>query len=192
MAAVRKCGYDDNTLVVFTSDHGDGAAAHQWAAKLSLYQESVNVPFIVVYPPRLDAGRVDGRALVSLADLVPTFCDYAGIPTAIRFAGRSLRPVLEHPAAPWRESLVTELADYKPDPARRGRMVRTAGYKYNHYTAGRNNEQLFDLTHDPGEMRNLASDPRHQATLEAHRLLLQAWTRERGDSYPPATAPSKP
>jgi arylsulfatase A-like enzyme len=186
LAAVRRHGYDDNTLIVFTSDHGDGAAAHEWAAKLSLYQESVNVPLIVVPPGGRAAGRVDDRALVSLADLVPTFCEVAGITPPPRLAGRSLRPLLTEPAAPWRDFLVTELADYKPDPSRRGRLVRTARYKYNHYTAGRNPEQLFDLAADPGEVRNLAADPAHHASLEEHRRLLRAWVRERGDTYPPA------
>ncbi len=194
LAAVRRHGYAEHTLIVFTSDHGDGAAAHEWAAKLSLYQESVNVPLIVVPPAGLPAGRVDDRALVSLADLVPTFCDYAGVEPPPRLAGRSLRPVLENPAAPWRDFLVTELADYKPDPSRRGRMVRTAQYKYNHYTTGRNPEQLFDLAADPGETRNLASDPARTATLEEHRRLLRTWVRDRGDTYPPAStsAPSSP
>jgi arylsulfatase A-like enzyme len=184
LEAVRQFGYADDTLVVFTSDHGDGAAAHRWAAKLSLYEESVNVPFLVVDPRAFGRGRVDDRNLVTLADLAPTFCDYAGVSTTIPFAGRSLRPLLTDPAASWREYLVTELADYKPDPSRRGRMVRTAGFKYNQYSTGRNPEQLFDATRDPGEVHNLAGDPGHRSVLEEHRRRLADWNRARRERLP--------
>lgn len=179
--ALTEYGYDDNTLLIFTSDHGDGAAAHKWAAKLSLYEESTNVPFIIRYPAKIKGGEVDDKNLISLADIVPTCCDYAGITTNIGFAGKSIRPVLENKSLELRDNLIVELFDYKLDTARTGRMVRTFGFKYNYYSTGKNNEQLFDMISDKGEMNNLAYDPEFKDQLEKHRNLLKDWDKSRNN-----------
>ena len=177
--ALTEYGYDDNTLLIFTSDHGDGAAGHKWAAKLSLYEESTNVPFIIRFPAKIKGGEVDDRNLITLADIVPTLCDYAGITTKTGFAGKSMRPALENKNHKLRDNLIVELCDYKPDTTRIGRMVRTSGFKYNYYSTGRNNEQLFDMIADKGEMNNLAYDPEFKDQLEEHRNLLKDWEKSR-------------
>lgn len=177
--ALEEYGYNENSIILFTSDHGDGAASHKWAAKLSLYEESANVPFIISWPSHITQGKVDNTNLISLADIAPTFCDYAGIRNDINFAGRSIRPLLENSKEKWRDYLITELADYKPDTTRTGRMVRTSGFKYIQFSTGRNNEQLFDMNNDKGEMRNLAYDPRYKNQVEKHRQLLSIWQQYR-------------
>lgn len=179
--ALTEYGYDDNTILIFTSDHGDGAAAHKWAAKLSLYEESVNVPFIIRYPAKIRGGEVDDKNLISLADILPTCCDYAGITTDPGLAGKSIRPVIENKNLVLRDNLIAELADYKPDTSRTGRMVRTSGFKYNSYSTGINNEQLFDMNNDKGEMKNLAYDPEYSAQLEKHRNILKEWDKSRNN-----------
>jgi len=171
-------GLTEDTLVLFTSDHGDGVASHRWTAKLSLYEEAVRIPYLIRWPGRIPAGQVDSVNLVSQLDVLPTFCDYAGIRFLPSFLGSSLRTILTDPKAPWREHVTTELADDKLDPSRRGRMVRTAQYKYNVYSRGARNEQLFDLKYDPGETRNLAYEPSMAGIVEQHRFLLGEWIEE--------------
>jgi arylsulfatase A-like enzyme len=181
--ALSENGFDRNTIIIFTSDHGDGAASHKWAAKLSLYEESSKIPLIISWPDRVPEGVKDSVNLVSQIDILPTLCDYAGIKTSVKFTGRSLRPVIEVPGSPWRNYLVVELADFKPDPQRKGRMLRTADYKYNVYTQGKRNEQFFNIKTDPGETSNLINDPDYREEIDHHKEMLKEWFRESNDTY---------
>jgi len=114
-------------------------------------------------------------------DVLPTFCDYAGITAPAKARGRSLKRIIDDPGALWREYVVTELADDNLDRSRRGRMVRTAQYKYNVYSHGARHEQLFDLKLDPGETQNLACEPTMQEIVKAHRALLHRWMKATND-----------
>jgi arylsulfatase A-like enzyme len=181
--ALGKNGFTDNTLVVFTSDHGDGAASHKWAAKLSLYEESSKVPLVLSWPGHIKPGQVNRQQLVSQIDILPTMIDYTGIETGVRFTGRSLRSIIENNDAPWRDYLIVELADYKPDSSRKGRMVRTPDFKYNIYSTGNNNEQFFDLLDDPGEKNNLINDSRYKNDIEKHRRMLDEWINQTDDNF---------
>ena len=137
--ALKRNGMYENSLIIFTSDHGDGMAAHEWAAKLSFYEESVKVPLIMVLPEKLQRGAVNSN-LVSLADLVPTFCDYAKVRAKTNFAGMSLRRAIFPTEERWRDFIVAELADHLKDRTRKGRMIRTGRYKYTIYSTGERNE----------------------------------------------------
>jgi arylsulfatase A-like enzyme len=185
MEALRRHPAADRTLVVFTSDHGEGMAAHRWLAKLSFSEEVLRVP-LVVRGPGVRAGAVNSEDLVGTTDLLPTLCDFAGIaPPPTR--GVSLRPLLAGERRPSREFLVAEL---EPDPARpamRGRMVRSARYKYCAYSDGAREETLHDLNADPGETRDLARDPRCRGELARHREMLARWCRETSDPFPAPT-----
>lgn len=185
MNALERNGFKENTIVVFTSDHGEGAASHKWAAKLSLYEESSKIPFIVSFPGRIVGNRIDEHHLVSQIDIVPTLCDYAGIETGEQFTGTSLRNIIEDPTSTWREYLVVELADFKPERSRKGRMLRTANHKYNVYNQGKDPEQFFDLANDPGESVNLIDEDAHQLEIEQHRKLLGQWISETADTFTP-------
>jgi len=187
MEALSMNGFDENTIIIFTSDHGDGAAAHKWAAKNSLYEESSKVPFIINWKNQIPAGLKDNRHLVSQMDILPTLCDYAEIEHNQRFTGKSIRPIIENPTANWREYLVVELADYKPDRARKGRMIRTLDYKYNLYSKGKGNEQFFDLNNDPGEMVNLLGDSDYELEINKHRRLLEHWIEQTEDNFSAVT-----
>ena len=181
--ALEKAGIEENTLIVFTSDHGDGAASHRWAAKLSLYQEPVAVPFIVTQFGKTRENIADREHLVSGLDVLPTMLDYAGIAIPSACQGRSLKPVVEGRAADWRDFVVTELAVDPKKPERQGRMVRTAQYKYNVFSYGARNEQFFDLEADPGEMNNLISAPALRPEIERHRTLLKRWMEKTSDPF---------
>ena len=185
LASLRECGLDDNTVVIFSSDHGDGHGAHQWNQKTVLYEEVVRVPMIL----RALGGQrgiVDSRHLVSNGlDLLPTLCDYAGahVPDGLR--GRSLRPLVEgHTLTEWRDEVIIETEfDGLGTGGARGRAVRTERYKYIVYDRGRCPEQLFDLGGDPGEMVNLAVDQRYRNMLEEHRERLRSYIRRAEDDF---------
>ncbi len=164
----------DNTVVVFTSDHGEMMGSHQMIHKQKLYEESVAVPLFVV-PPGGKA-RVDDQHLVSGLDVMPTLLDYAGIAGPASLQGKSLRPLVEGKELPWREFVVSEVNGFGE-----ARMVRTARYKYIVFAEGENREQLFDLEKDPGELKNLIADPALTTEVERHRRLLEQWRKETHD-----------
>ncbi len=158
LAALRESGQEEETVVIFTSDHGDNDGAHKMEHKDVLYEESVRIPFIISQPGRTSAA-VDRSHLVSNGlDLLPTLCDYAGAECPADRAGVSLRPLAEGRApAKWREWLPVECEI--------GDLIVTERYKYMLHHHGARAEQLMDLARDPGETRNALNDPEHAAAL---------------------------
>ena len=184
--SLKQHGHDQNTLIVFSSDHGDGNAHHTWNQKQTLYDECARIPLIVV-PPGGRAPEEDDTHLVSNGlDLLPTFCDYAGIAAPDGAHGDSLRPLLEDRAPDqWRDALFVETRFFGPAGiGTQGRSVRTDRYKYMVYAWRRNREQLIDMLHDPGEMSNLAVDTNHRDVLNDCRRRLHEWMAETGDGFP--------
>lgn len=160
-------GLAENTVVVFSSDHGDGMGAHQLWQKMYFYEEAARVPLVVSWPGHFAEGVQDHRHLVSGLDLAPTLCDIAGIEPPPKCRGRSLKPLLEGKEVEWREFLVCEVAI-------KGRMVRTPEYKLVTYQ-GDQTDQLFDLRQDPGEMRNLAFESRYAEVVANLKNRLAEW-----------------
>jgi choline-sulfatase len=185
--ALRASGLESDTLVVFTSDHGDLDAAHRLEHKSILYEEAARVPLLISWPGVVSPRRVDTEHLISVGlDLIPTLCDFAGIEPPAGLLGSSLRPLAEGRAvSSWRDQVVVE--------SRAGRMLRTARYKYNVYESGEGREQLIDLQEDPGEMENLAASDEHRRVLDDHRRRLRRWVDSTGDAigqaYVPQPAP---
>lgn len=189
--ALRKNGLEENTLVIFSSDHGDGMAAHQWLGKCCHYEEAMRVPFIVGLPGVIEPGRVDRTHMVSSGpDFYATVLDYAGIAIPDGCQGISLRPLLEGTSGPdaWRDQIVSEIWAPGNSPRRGeswksawGRMLRTARFKYTVYDRGKHREQLHDVQNDRGEMHNLAGDPNYRDALNEHRRRLAAWCNETQD-----------
>jgi arylsulfatase A-like enzyme len=190
--ALDDTGLWETTLVVFSSDHGDGGGAHQWSQKCALYEESVRVPLLLRPPGPPGPGRADREHLVSGGlDLLPTFCDYGGVAAPPGLEGLSLRPLIGGgPAPAWRDHLVVETVfDGDRGRATSGRMVRSRRYKYAVYNWGKLREQLFDLERDPGEMVNLAVSASHAHVLKDHRRRLADWCRRTGDDLDLWTIP---
>ena len=182
---LESTGRDQDTMIVFTSDHGDYLGDH-WMGEKELFHEcSVRVPLIIC-DPRAEADTTRGSvstALVEAIDLVPTFVEAIGeTPSWQRLEGRSLQALLfDQPLTgePWRDSVFSEI-DYAfyqaqdildtPLDASRGYMLRTERWKYIHFTGYA--PQLFDLDADPEEFNDLGSDPQHQEVREdMHRRL---------------------
>lgn len=187
--ALRDSGREDDSVVIFSSDHGDGHSRHRWNQKWSLYDESARVPFIVAQKGRTRAGHVDQHLVSSGLDLMPTICDYAGVEPPNGCLGRSVRAIAEgRTSDTWREYVVSETSFGNWGPVGdsdypKARMVRSDRYKYIAYDKGDRREQLIDMDTDPGEMVNLVDKPEMAPVLKRHREYLAQWCRRTHDAF---------
>jgi arylsulfatase A-like enzyme len=179
LSALERSGHRNDTLIVFTSDHGEAAGAHGFSEKVVFYEESARVPLVLSWPSELRASSHTQLVNTGI-DLVPTLLDFAGISPPASLPGRSLRPVASGRApADWREYVVAENMMQAGSTQVNGRMVGTAHFKYCVFDRGARNESLFDELNDPLEQTNLAYDPRHAADVARARALL----REHAERY---------
>jgi len=168
--ALKESGREENTLVLFSSDHGDMDGAHRLEHKTAFYEESANIPFMAMYKGHIPAGQVDSVHLVSSGlDLLPTLCDYAGVDGKSDPRGRSLRPLMEQKDIDWRQTLGVE--------SEIGWMVVDGdNMKYVKYDAAGIEERLHDLNKDPYETTHFTDDPGYQPKLDFLRKeLAQVW-----------------
>jgi len=172
---LKDAGLADNTLVVFTSDHGNMDASHRLASKGLFYEESLGIPLILRYKGGIPAGKTDQKHLVSTGlDILPTLCDYAKVTPPAHLLGKSLRALAEgKPVDKWRSYIASENGW--------SRMIRSQRYKYCVYDSADSNESLVDMENDPGEMRNLVEDPQFRDVLAEHRRLLTDWSKLSND-----------
>ncbi len=165
VTALENLGLGDDTIIVFTSDHGYHLGEHTMWQKLSLHEESARVPLIIA-GPGIAPGTTGG--LAELIDLYPTLADLADLPVPPTCQGESLRPLLEGTAASVREAALTSVDD--------GDLLRTEEWAYIRYSGG--GEELYpmmvDPISDPLQFTNLASDPAHQVTRQQLETLLDA------------------
>jgi arylsulfatase A-like enzyme len=193
-----ECGLRDDTIVVFTSDHGDMMGSHHLIAKCVQFEEAVRVPFLLRLPDQRQ-GRKISRG-VSQIDMVPTLLDLLGQPIPGHLQGQSLRPVFEgRPERPPEDIFIewngpnngfgdvtnsvsipepmlklatrAKISRAVSDPVRP--VITPEGWKMNHPPAGEH--ELYDLTNDPGETRNLAFKPEHQAKVSELTEKIRAW-----------------
>jgi arylsulfatase A-like enzyme len=182
-------GQLDDTMIVFTSDHGDNLGDH-WLGEKDLFHEpSIRLPMIIVDPRREADGTrgTEDDRFVEAIDMVPTFVEASGgVVQSHRMEGRSLLPLLHGETPDWRDYVICE-SDYSGRPARadlgvepwdaRSFMIRTARWKYVLHQKYR--PQLFDLLMDPSEFHDLGGDPEYAGTrAELHEALF-AWMRDR-------------
>ncbi|MBD3183185.1 sulfatase-like hydrolase/transferase [Candidatus Poribacteria bacterium] len=170
--ALRDSGQEENTLVIFSSDHGDMDSAHGMEHKTVLYEEPTRVPLIVSQKGTTPAGMIDNKHLVSNGlDLIPTLCDYAEINPPANLSGKSFKSLVEgKDVESWCKHLWIE--------SEFGYMVCGERFKYMLYDEGDNREQLMDLEKDPGEMRNWAKDPKYGDILKEYRQHFQNYRSE--------------
>ena len=174
--AVRRAGLERDTLVLFTSDHGDQMGAHHLVGKGVFYEECMRVPFAAAWPGVINASQVNRTALISGTDVLPTICDFAGLNCPEGLDGKSVRPLLNGNSAPWRDVFVAELNE--------GRMLRTGDRKYMLYNrGGQRAEFLFNLRQDPGETRDLAPLAEAAGEMDRCRGLLERWMERTGGGF---------
>ena len=172
---LKDAGLEDNTLIIFTSDHGNMDASHRLASKGFFYEESVGVPLIIKHKATIPSGKTDQTHLVSTGlDILPTICDYAGVKKPAYLLGKSLRPLAEG-------KRVDEWRPYVASENNWSRMIRSQRYKYCVFAAADSKESLVDLENDPGEMKNLVDEPKFRNALVTHREFLKEWNKVSDD-----------
>lgn len=183
-------GYLENTLIVFTSDHGDYLGDHWLGEKDLCHEESIRIP-LIIYDPSPEAdntrGTVEERMVESI-DLLPTFLEVAGgEPQPHRLEGRSLVPLLHGDVvSDWRDYVISEcdftgrdtmrLLKLAPEDCRIF-MIRTTAWKYMLHETFR--PQLYNLKDDPQEFHDLGLDPAYEQVRRELYEQLFAWLRQR-------------
>ncbi len=197
MEWLQENGLRDNTILCYSSDHGDHLSSHgygkpmdQWlhhtmrASKATPYEESVHIPFILSYPRRVKAGGTTD-VLFNSVDVMPTLLALAGVELPDGIQGQDLSHAVLGGEGPEPESVYLQILG--PGWPHRGdwvgfwRGVRTDRYVYARWVDGR--VWLFDRDNDPFEMTNLAGSAEHAVIRQQLELRLQKWIKDTGDPF---------
>lgn len=192
MRALEESGQARNTVVVFTSEHGEMAGDHGMLEKRAMYEEAARVPLFIHVPWLRGEGRMVGGS-VSLVDLVPTLLELAGDEIPQHVEGKSLAPALAGEKTLDDNDVFLQWNGYgdrdlgSPSINRMAAMpwrsVVTADRWKLNLSAGDQCE-LYDLDADPHEMRNLFDDPRQRDRVREMAARVRAWMYELGDETP--------
>ncbi|MFB9058243.1 sulfatase [Mariniflexile ostreae] len=183
--AIDDLGMRDNTIIIFTSDHGDGNASHGWNQKTALFQESIKVPFIINYKDmKIPKGGIHTALISNGLDLYPTLCDFAGISEPKGLLGKSVKALVENETINNSRAFVVVETKFEGKNAygTMGRALVTKKYKYVLYHWGKNREQFFDLENDPYEMNNLINAKAYLENIDDCRQKLLDWCKETKDN----------
>jgi arylsulfatase A-like enzyme len=172
-AALKQLGMYDNTIFVFSADHGLAVGSHGLFGKQNLYEDGMKPPFIFAGP---GIPKGETQALAYLYDIFPTVCDLVGTAVPAALDGKSLKPVIEGKASGVRDTLFLAYRDVQ-------RAVRDSRWKLIRYPQV-NVTQLFDLERDPHEITNLADRPEHAERIKSLTAEMQRWQKELGDTTP--------
>ncbi len=176
LKALGEVGKLDDTLIIFTSDNGYFWGEHGLGDKRWAYDESIRIPMLARYPKRIKAGSAVTQDALNI-DIAPTIMDAAGLKPHPQMQGRSLMPLFGGKAK-WRQSFLSEYFMEKNFPrAPSWQAVRTAEWKYTHYTELQGMDELYNLKSDPGEMKNLIADRSAKRSLEKMKRELAAHLR---------------
>lgn len=181
LAALTELGLDEQTIVIFSSDHGLAVGSHGLFGKQSLYEHSMRAP-LVFAGPGIPQGKTN--ALMYLHDIFPTVCDLVGAPVPEAIDGISQVAVLKGKTERVREVIFTAYCDVQ-------RSVRRGDWKLIRYPQI-HKTQLFDLAHDPDELINLADEPAHAERVAELMKLLAAEQAAVGDTLPLSSVDPKP
>ena len=166
LKALEETNQLDNTVVIFTSDNGYFWGEHRLGDKRWAYEESIRIPLLVRYPKLVGKG-VKSEALALNIDIAPTCLHLAGVEVPKGMHGRSLKEPLRGNRRTWRTSFVIEYfaePNFPRAPTWNG--IRTARYKYIRYPELPGADEMYDLTKDPYEMKNIAADASAKLTRD--------------------------
>ena len=156
--ALEELGLAENTIVVFTSDHGYHLGEHGLWQKMSLFEQSARVPLIISAPGLDTAGGV-AESPVGLIDVYPTLTQLCGVSAPDNLQGQSLSSMLDDPDAEGRGWALSQVTRGPRNDRRMGYTLRTSGWRYTEWDEGRHGRELYDHQADPLEQSNLADDP---------------------------------
>ena len=174
---LKEQGLYDDTLIIFTSDHGEFLGDHGRIQKgMPGHDCVIHVPLIIKYSREIPKGRVV-EALTEGVDLVPTILDFCGIQIPRYVQGKSMRPLLRGATDEHKDSILVEFFD---PYGLRQTTIRTKTHKY--YINNRGEEILYDLTDDPGEHINCVGEEKYRDVLS--ELRRQMIIRIQNAAYP--------
>ncbi|MCP3914361.1 MAG: sulfatase [bacterium] len=164
LTALREAELDDETIVIFTSDHGYHLGEHDFWAKVSLHEESAAVPLIISVPGKDPAVC---NSFVELLDLYPTLASLCGLEVPDRLQGEDVSRMLDDPRHTVREAAFCVNG--------KGFLLREDDWAYIQYAEdGSKGAELFDMNKDPMQYTNLAQEPKYREVVEGFRAKLAA------------------
>ncbi len=167
--ALDALGLRENTIVIFSSDHGYLLGEHHKFQKQHLFEESTRVPFILSVPWMNEVHGKSTGHLTELIDLYPTVAQLAGLAQPDGLHGDSLEPLLKNPSTEdWEKDVVFTIS------RNGGESVRTKDWRFTHWGFGKKGMELYDRKNDLGEFTNLAKDPAHADQMAKLKSLLEA------------------
>ena len=165
---LKEAGLDDNTIVIFTSDHGYHLGEHDFWAKVSLHDESAAVPLIIRMPGKKPAVC---HSLVELLDLYPTLSNLCGLKVPGRLQGKDISEMMTDPAKEVRSAAFSVNG--------KGFLLREQDWAFIAYGKnGQGDQELFDMKQDPKQFTNLAKDPKYGQTLARFQKQMAAKLKE--------------
>lgn len=201
MAALRERGIEDDTVLIYTSDHGSSFGSNGVGSKANPFDESVRVPFTVRWPGRVPAGGISDANLGTM-DIYPTLCGLAGIAPPAHCGGADFSPTMLGGTGPdpatqflvvnnfqrnyWR----TQLDPGGPNIFHPFRGVRSKTHTF--VVGAQGDWLLYDNRSDPCQQRNLVDDPSHAGVKEELRRELATWLAKAEDPFIPAAWRSLP
>ncbi|GGZ31534.1 iduronate-2-sulfatase [Echinicola pacifica] len=182
LATLKEEGLEDNTIVIFTSDHGFHLGQHDFWMKVSLHEESVKVPLIIKVPGQQAAVT---SSFAELIDLYPTIAELAGLSLPNQIQGKSLVPIIENPKAQIREAAFS-VSKWRGQEFFLLRSDQWAFIQYKEDASG--GMELFDMKNDPQQFNNLAGNPQYAKVVEGFqeqlaKKLMEVRTNDLGISY---------
>jgi iduronate 2-sulfatase len=164
MSALKSNGLADNTIVIFTSDHGYHLGEHDFWAKVSLHEESAAVPLIISVPGKQPAVC---RSFVELLDLYPTISSLCGLVVPTRIQGKNIAPLLDDPSASVRDTAFCVNG--------KGFLLREDKWAFIQYAEdGSKGYALFNMQADPLQYTNLAGKEEHKQLVNKFKARIKA------------------
>ncbi len=164
--ALKQSGQEDNTIVIFTSDHGYHLGEHDFWAKVSLLDQSSGVPLIIRVPGQEPAVC---HSFTELLDLYPTVAKLCGLPSQDRLQGKDISPVFKNPEYKVRD------AAFSVAPMRKGFLLRTDDWAYIQYEEDASGGiELYDINKDPEQYTNLAVNPEYAPKVDEFKARMVA------------------
>jgi arylsulfatase A-like enzyme len=193
LGCLERCGINEQTIVVHTSDHGDSLGAHHLFGKETMFEEAGRVPWLIRLPGQTRQKMVSNP--VSHIDFVPTLLNLLGQPNPQRCAGRSLLPVINDESAP-PQNIFLEWAPNRTKIKKGSRLARRRTIKraveestralvspegWKLCLRDKDLDELYNLKDDPFEMRNLYSDPGYASVISRLSGEIHRWQESAND-----------
>lgn len=183
--AIQEAGLTDNTIVVFTSDHGEMMGSHGVSPRLKQvpWVESVKIPFLLSYPARFGNRKMEVEAPINVTDVLPTLMSLAGLPKPKGIDGENMAQVIDHPGLKKDKAalimnvspFIGNVSEYRGIYTRQHAYVKTLDGPW----------FLFDNISDPFQMNNLVNKPEHQKLQEEMEIVLRKELQKANDDFRP-------